>query len=184
MLAILRIQMETRRKFESCSTDVKQGRFQRFWSNWQKKQTFHPVNLSLSRVNKKLFQGGLQRFYVDKRTTATLQEDSPRKMVRILHYNTRIKTHSNLNTTWYCLVFVWKEKISTIFTTNSIDLTWYLIGYLFMQMMVETWSGNSIKRWRQWQMASHWPWTFLVNNWACLKLKIFAENKLYRIFLF
>ena len=49
--------------------------FKDFEEMTEKKQTFHPVNLSLSRVNKKLFQGSLQRFYFDKRTTAALQED-------------------------------------------------------------------------------------------------------------
>ena len=46
-----------------------------------------------------------------------------------------------------------------------------------MQMMVETWSSNIIKCWRQWQMAIYWPWTFYVNIWAWLKLKIFIEHK-------
>ena len=41
------------------------------------KQTCHPVNLSLPRVNEKLFQGSLQRFYFDKRTTAAPQKDPP-----------------------------------------------------------------------------------------------------------
>ena len=47
-----------------------------------------------------------------------------RKMAGILHCNTHINTLSNLNNTWDCLVFVWKKKICTVFTTNSIDLTW------------------------------------------------------------
>ena len=34
------------------------------------------------------------------------------------------KLFSNLNVTCDRLVFVWKEKIRTIFKTNSIDLTW------------------------------------------------------------
>ena len=42
-------------------------------------------------------------------------------MVRILHYNIHIKTVSNLNATWDRWAFVRKEKICTIFTTNSID---------------------------------------------------------------
>ena len=34
------------------------------------------------------------------------------------------KIFSDLNVTWHRLIFVWKEKIRTIFKTNSIDLTW------------------------------------------------------------
>ena len=40
-------------KCESCSENVKQGRFQRFEA-MAEKQTFHPVSLLLSRVNKNL----------------------------------------------------------------------------------------------------------------------------------
>ena len=77
--------------------------FKDFEAMTEKSGLFHPINLSLSRVNKKLFQGSLQRLYFDKRTTAAPQED-PHKMVGILHYNTHIKTLSNLNTTCNCLV--------------------------------------------------------------------------------
>ena len=40
----------------------------------KKNRFFHTVNWSLSRVNKKLFQGSLQRLYFDKHTTAAPQE--------------------------------------------------------------------------------------------------------------
>ena len=65
---------------------------------------------------------GQLRKIVLQRATAALKEDT-RKMVRILHCNIHIKTLSNLNATWHPLVFVRKEKICTIFRTNSIDLT-------------------------------------------------------------
>ena len=80
--------------------------FKDFEAMTEKNRLFHPVYLSFSRVNKKLFQGSLQRLYFDKRTTAASQED-PRKMVGLLHYNTHIKTLSNLNTrlatVWLCM---------------------------------------------------------------------------------
>ena len=52
----------------------------------------HCFDLSLSKLNKKLFQGSLQRLYFDKHTTAAPQEDPPptRKIIGILHYNTQV----------------------------------------------------------------------------------------------
>ena len=48
--------------------------FKDFKAMTGKTDFFHPVNLSLSRVNRKLFQGSLQRFYFDLLAT---QEDPP-----------------------------------------------------------------------------------------------------------
>ena len=51
--------------------------FKDFEAMTEKADFFHPVNLSLSRVNKNLFQRSLQRLYFDKHTTAVSQEDLP-----------------------------------------------------------------------------------------------------------
>ena len=51
--------------------------FKDFEGMTEKADFFHPVNLSLSRVNKNLFQRSLQRLYFDKYTTAASQEDLP-----------------------------------------------------------------------------------------------------------
>ena len=44
--------------------------FKDFKAMTEKTDFFHPVNLSLSRVNKNLFQRSLQRLYFGKHTTA------------------------------------------------------------------------------------------------------------------
>ena len=41
----------------------------------------HCFDLSLSRVNKKLFQGSLQRLYFDKHTIAAPQKDPPSRKI-------------------------------------------------------------------------------------------------------
>ena len=80
--------------------------FKDFEAMTEKNRLFHPINLSLSRVNKKLFQRSLQRLYFDKRTTAAPQED-PHKMVGI-YFTIRLTSKLFLICTplaivWFCI---------------------------------------------------------------------------------
>ena len=62
------------------------------------KTDFDPITLSLFRVNKKLFEGSLQRLYVIN-IPLQFHKKTSLKMEGILHDNTYIKTYSNLNNT-------------------------------------------------------------------------------------
>ena len=66
------------------------------------------------------------------------------KMVRILHYNTQIKTL--IWTPLWIVLFLYEKRKYVRFSQQILlTLLEYLIGYVFMQMMFETWSSNSIK---------------------------------------
>ena len=87
-------------KLVSCSANVKQGRFQRFWSNDRKNRLFIQQTCHfLEWIRSNFKEANL--FWLTCHCSST---QDPRKMVRILHYNTHTKTLSNLNTTWGCLV--------------------------------------------------------------------------------
>ena len=92
---------------------------------------------------------------------------------------------SKLFLIWALLGIVWflhKSMNQKICTTNSQQILLILREYLLVRCLCKWWwkrgQATASKSWTQWQMANYWPWT---NIWACLKIKIFAENKLTQL---
>ena len=84
----------------------------------------HCFDLSLSQLNKKLFEGSLQRLFLINIPLQLHKKTPPpptRKITGILHYNTQVKTLSNLNTrlaiVWFCmyqLILISSGKAKTV----------------------------------------------------------------------